>query len=234
MTVRHVFLDFFGTLVDYSPSRAPSRFSRTQRAMEGLGYGGPESAASALWTTAFNELDSATAQSMLEYSMDVVATRVLTEVFGYPPDVDAVDACAGAYLADWEQGVVVIPGMAAALETLSGHCVLTVVSNTHSAAMVRRQLERIGATASVSNLVTSVDVGYRKPHPAIYEEALRKAGATVDDVVFVGDTITADYLAPRALGMRSYLISSSPVDGVPGENCIDSVLALPAVLGLPA
>jgi putative hydrolase of the HAD superfamily len=72
------------------------------------------------------------------------------------------------------------------------------------------QLEHLLAVAAVrpyfDSLLSSEAAGACKPHRAIFEEALRRAGCAPQEALFVGDTIDQDIAGANAMGMRSVLI----------------------------
>jgi putative hydrolase of the HAD superfamily len=72
------------------------------------------------------------------------------------------------------------------------------------------QLEHLLAVAGLrpcfDSLLSSEAAGACKPHPAIFEEALRRAGCAPDEALFVGDTLAQDIAGANAVGMRSVLI----------------------------
>jgi putative hydrolase of the HAD superfamily len=51
-------------------------------------------------------------------------------------------------------------------------------------------------------VVVSGAVNKRKPHPEIFEGALKMLGVFASEAVFVGDTIDADVEGPKAVGMK--------------------------------
>ncbi len=53
--------------------------------------------------------------------------------------------------------------------------------------------------------VSAADVGYLKPHPAIFEHALKKTGTTPEQTVFVGDDPEADIIGAQRMGMKAVL-----------------------------
>ena len=53
--------------------------------------------------------------------------------------------------------------------------------------------------------VSSCELGFRKPHSAIYEAALQGLAVSAEETVFVGDRLDADVEGPAALGMRTVL-----------------------------
>jgi putative hydrolase of the HAD superfamily len=64
-----------------------------------------------------------------------------------------------------------------------------------------------GLLASIDVLVTSAQIGYRKPHPRIYQATLDQAGFSAVDAVFVGDSLRTDALGPQRAGIRSVLLA---------------------------
>jgi putative hydrolase of the HAD superfamily len=89
----------------------------------------------------------------------------------------------------------------------------------------------MGVDHLITDVITSVEIGWRKPHEAIYREALERVGATATQSVFVGDTLDADHTGPRALGMQALLID--PAGGQPIEpgDRLERILDLPQALG---
>lgn len=68
--------------------------------------------------------------------------------------------------------------------------------------------------------ISSFDHGYMKPHPSIFESALRRVDARPDEAVMVGDSVAHDIDGATRLGMRAVLVARSghaptPPDGVP-------------------
>jgi putative hydrolase of the HAD superfamily len=69
----------------------------------------------------------------------------------------------------------------------------------------RRDLKRFGLEPYIDFAIFSSSFGYRKPHPAIYEEATRQMGIEKSRLVFVGDRYIEDYAGPRESGLHAIL-----------------------------
>ena len=66
--------------------------------------------------------------------------------------------------------------------------------------------------------ISSSDHGFMKPHPSIFEEALRRAGAQANESVMVGDSVPHDIAGALRLGMRGVLVERSGLSkGQPPE-----------------
>ncbi|HLQ61065.1 MAG TPA: HAD family hydrolase [Candidatus Acidoferrales bacterium] len=70
-----------------------------------------------------------------------------------------------------------------------------------------RLLEELGVARYLDGLVSSVDTGFRKPHPAIFEAALKAANAAPDRCVMVGDNERKDIRPAVAFGMRAIRVA---------------------------
>jgi putative hydrolase of the HAD superfamily len=83
----------------------------------------------------------------------------------------------------------------------------------------------------VDAMVGSKGHGRIKPHPSIFLAALEALGVEPGETAMVGDSYEDDIEGARALGIRAILLDR---DGLrPGaEDRIDTLLALPAALGL--
>lgn len=82
--------------------------------------------------------------------------------------------------------------------------------------------------------LSSLEHGYLKPHPSIFESALRAAAVTPEEAVMVGDSLSHDIEGARRLGMHGVLVARAPAAapaGCPaGVSVIQSLRQLPALL----
>jgi len=86
-----------------------------------------------------------------------------------------------------------------------------VLSNTsYRGIVVKGLLEDVGFDHLIDAVVSSADVGYRKPHDNAYQAAIDSLGMKRSDCFFAGDSEDKDFLGPRRFGMRgSFLIDPS-------------------------
>ena len=69
--------------------------------------------------------------------------------------------------------------------------------------LLHRDLARLGMAQRLDVAVFSSEVGWRKPHPAIFERALDRIGAEPRKTLFVGDTLATDIAGAAVIGMRT-------------------------------
>jgi putative hydrolase of the HAD superfamily len=81
---------------------------------------------------------------------------------------------------------------------------LAIVSNAFDPGwLLQRDLEQLGLADRIDLAVFSSEVGKRKPHPEIFEVALRKLGVRPADALFVGDRLYEDVRGAGELGMTT-------------------------------
>jgi HAD superfamily hydrolase (TIGR01509 family) len=81
----------------------------------------------------------------------------------------------------------------------------------------------LGMADHVDAIVTSVDAGHLKPHPAVFEMAMRAGGARPERCVVIGNKESNDIEPALALGMRAILVH--PDDPVPQSSRAHAVAA---------
>lgn len=222
-----VLLDFFGTLVDYSPSRVEQGYERSHQLLlrYGLELGYAEFLAR--WSDISAAFDAVSDLDDQEFSMHQLGAAFLADVLGHSPADHEVDELVTTYLAEWNTGVTPIAGVAEVLAHLAHDHRLAVVTNTHHPSLVPDHLDALGVSPHIEVVITSVEVGWRKPHPTIYRAALEAMQADLTTSTFVGDTRIPDYDGPRAMGMHALLIDPGRNHDVPEAHRLDSVLDLP-------
>jgi putative hydrolase of the HAD superfamily len=221
----HLLFDFFGTLVEYSPSRTAQGYARTHALLRDarcpLDYEGFLT----LWSTVSAGFDERAARDQREFSMHELGAEFLERAIGAAPDA-LVHRLVGSYLAEWNQGVRYIAGLRAMLQRLAASYTLAIVTNTHDRDLVPDHLQRMGVADLFALVVTSVEHGRRKPAAEIFHHTVDALEATSESCLFVGDDYEADYRGARAAGMGALLVDPEDRSPVGTEERLGSVLDL--------
>lgn len=69
--------------------------------------------------------------------------------------------------------------------------------------LLHRDLEQMGVAERLDVALFSSEVGWRKPHPAMFERALAELGVEPGRALFVGDSLVNDVGGAAAVGMRT-------------------------------
>jgi hypothetical protein len=115
------------------------------------------------------EFDRSAESSLREFSMDELGAAFLGRALGRAPERGLVEAFVATYIAEWNGGVHYLDGLGELLERLSRRFTLSIVTNTHPPDLVPDHLQRRGVAKHFHSVVTSVELGLRKPHPGIFE-----------------------------------------------------------------
>ena len=103
------------------------------------------------------------------------------------------------------------------------------ISNSHRClAAFQSHFELEGLIAAA---VSSSEHGYMKPHPSIFDAALRLVGVDAADAVMVGDSLTHDIDGALQVGMRGVLVRRSGDRG-PGRAAVSIHAPVPVIRSL--
>ena len=159
------------------------------------------------------------------------ARRVLEQMGGDGP---GLETCAREIYDEWAacQHFSLYYDVQPALEQLHAAGLrIGLISNTHRClASFQSHFE---LEPYITAALSSSDHGYMKPHPSIFEAALRLLDAQPTESVMVGDSLNHDIRGARQVGMNGVLIErsaesdSDPLEGVP---VIRTLAELPGML----
>lgn len=126
---------------------------------------------------------------------------------------------------NWDQ----IPeGTRAQLERIGERYRIGVISNADG--RIEDVLRRCGIADCFLSITDSGLVGYEKPHPEIFRQALESLKAKPDESLYVGDVYSVDYLGATGAGMRAVLMDASGAYADKGVARVESLEELQRAL----
>ena len=140
----HVLFDFFGTLVEYSPSRTEQGYEQTHALLRRVGAEISYDEFLVAWSETSAGFDRRADADDREFSMTEASTEFLDVVLGRTPTGDEVNAFVGCYVGEWNKGVTYRPEVVVCLDELAADYRLAVVSNTHQPGLVPGHLAAMG------------------------------------------------------------------------------------------
>jgi putative hydrolase of the HAD superfamily len=123
--------------------------------------------------------------------------------------------------ANWDQ---ILPGTREALERLRKQYAIAVISNADG--RIDAVLRRCGIVDCFQSITDSGNIGYEKPHPAIFEAALREMKADAAHSLYVGDIYSVDYMGARQVGMQAVLFDVAGAYRERGVPRVESLVHL--------
>ena len=146
---------------------------------------------------------------------DLNRTRFLKPLEHYGiHDVELADHLSEDYVY-WSPRIVrLVPGTMELLDYLKPKYHLHLITNGFQEVQ-HTKLSGSGLEPYFETLTVSEEVGVKKPNPEIFLYALKKAGATADESLMIGDEMAVDIDGARAAGMDQLLLNASgqPVHG---------------------
>jgi putative hydrolase of the HAD superfamily len=126
------------------------------------------------------------------------------ESLGYdvPPDDPRISAAVDAYFSAFFDYGRLIPGTLEMLTAVQGKYRLGLLSNFTHAPAAMRLLDLMGLAPFFSTVVISGAVGYRKPHPLVFERLVEGLGVQPGRVLFIGDDPEPDIQGAAQAGLQ--------------------------------
>ena len=102
---------------------------------------------------------------------------------------------------NWDQ---ILPGTREALDRIGQEYAISVISNSDG--KIDGVLQGCGIADCFQSITDSGNVGHEKPHPAIFEAALREMKAEPAGSLYVGDVYSIDYVGASKAGMQAVVL----------------------------
>lgn len=164
-------------------------------------------------------------QHLYDAGIFIKYTRRIIEAMGGRGS--RIDACAREIYDEWAacRHFSLYDDVTPALRELAARGVKAgLISNSHRClASFQEHFELQGLIAGA---VSSSEHGYLKPHPSIFEAALKLLRVEASDSVMVGDSLSHDIEGARRAGMRGILVQRSAA-GATVRSC-----GVPVIRGL--
>lgn len=114
--------------------------------------------------------------------------------------------------------------------SLAGRYRLGIITNFDHAPTVREVLVRDGLDPHFHTVIISAEMGWRKPHRALFEAATTRMEVAADEAVFVGDNFALDVLGARDAGLDAIWYRRGPERARQGHRAIADLAELPRLL----
>lgn len=118
-------------------------------------------------------------------------------------EVDHNTACNAAeiYRNAYQKVVRKVSGAEQLLKTFKKSYKIGIVTNNLIEEQVQK-LKNLGLDGYVDSLVTSEEIGHTKPHPLIFETAMKRLGVTPAETIMIGDSWEHDIAGAFKLGIK--------------------------------
>jgi HAD superfamily hydrolase (TIGR01662 family) len=165
--------------------------------------------------------------------------RATLEALKLDPNGLDVGRALAAFFAPSETLWTPMPGVYAMLDSLRDSGLkLAIVSNAADNANVQRMIDNANLRNYFDPIVVSAAAGIRKPNPHIFDPVLAAWGFAPAEIAMIGDTLGADVLGAKHVGMKSVWVTmeaDTPAniahkDTILPDAVADSLEKLPSIL----
>jgi putative hydrolase of the HAD superfamily len=236
MGIRAIFFDIGDTLWHAAAAPPAAEFrrlaaERAAPALRRLGVEGADAglAARTAWDALEAAMQQARASDLREPDYGEVC-RVALESAGVRLNRDAAAEFLDAiYVSGLEGGKAAYADAVGVLRSLRerGFLLGTLTNRAFGGERFRSDLREAGLDAGWDVHVVSVEAGYLKPHPAIFERALEQAGVPAAEALMVGNSLAEDIAGAQRAGMLAAWRRSRPdAEGVVPDFVFDELSEL--------
>jgi HAD superfamily hydrolase (TIGR01549 family) len=142
--------------------------------------------------------------------------RTLTQKAFLRREIEAdVEAILDLYEAEEDKLIKAFDDTHTVLTRLKQRYPLGIITNGPSK-MQREKIIRLDLEPYFSHIVVDTEVGYAKPHPVIFAHAAKAMGISPENLLFVGNSLTADIAGANGAGWTSVWVNTYGADC--GEN----------------
>jgi len=233
-----VIFDFIGTLAEVQDHSIEEFVKKTYESLVDDGFQIDRKRFMEVFYQTYQKYRLVRYQKLVEVSNSVWIAETLNQLgFAAEPEDGAVRKAVNISFQGYFQSLKARHCASRTLKRLSGGYALALVSNFTYAPVIYAGVRKLRFSFYFNSILVSDDVGWRKPHPRIFEEALKRLGKSVEQAVFVGDNPIEDIQGAKAIGMKAIFIPSQffTIEDAekapqPPDLIINSLCELPRVL----
>ena len=201
--IRAVAFDLFNTLITVD---MPSRYSSIDRMLDSLKAQGVAVHADdfmPVYRDVVREFVSEAERSGVETHNSLWLSTALQRMgIDVAPQDARVSEAVEAYFSAFVDNARPLPGTAEILAALKPRYRLGLLSNLTHGPAARRILDHLKLSSYFEVLLVSGDLGYRKPHPQIFQRLIDALEVPPASILFVGDDPRTDVQGSLLAGMR--------------------------------
>lgn len=118
-----------------------------------------------------------------------------------PPEDERIGEAVDEYFSAFYERVNLIPDALETLKMLKKKYSLGLLSNFTHAPAAREILSRTGLASCFETILISGELGYRKPHPIVFDELSKGLGIKKGEIIFTGDDPDPDIHGASKAGL---------------------------------
>ena len=201
--IKAVGFDLFNTLITVEPHALDEAESRMIHSMRQSGFSlDQEQFKQAYREAALRFVKEAQKEGRETHNRFWISAALQNHGNSIPPDDPRIAAAVDAYFSAFPQYCQLIPGTREMLGTLKDSYRLGLLSNfTHAPAAIKI-IDGVGLTSFFNVMLISGALGFRKPHPFVFQRLIEQLGVEKNEVLYVGDDPEPDITGAQRAGIN--------------------------------
>jgi putative hydrolase of the HAD superfamily len=207
--IRAIIFDFIGTLADVKNYSLEASKMKLYRAIANAGFDVDAEKFLEAYSHAHEKYRAVRYQELVEVTNSIWISDALNKLgFETNPEDAHMKTAVNVFFQDYLNSLARRPCTKKLLNKASTEYKVGLVSNFTYAPVIYAGLRKLDLNRFFEAVLVSEDVGWRKPHKKIFQEALIRLGATAQETVYVGDSPLEDIKGAKALGMKAVFVPS--------------------------
>jgi putative hydrolase of the HAD superfamily len=137
-----------------------------------------------------------------------VAEALCSLGYRVTPEDESIKAALNVFFQDFIDTLELREGAKQLLAQTAAQTKVGLISNFTHAPVIHKSLRKVGIHPYFNAIVVSEEVGWRKPSPHIFEDALARLQIKADEAVFVGDSPIEDIKGAKDAGFKTVFVPS--------------------------
>jgi HAD superfamily hydrolase (TIGR01549 family) len=209
VTCKAIILDYIGTLVEPHNYSLKTSKTKMHKALCQAGLTTNTEEFMRAYATAHEKYRVVRYEKLREVTNAIWVSEALCNVGCEVTFEDSrLKAALNVFFQDFIDSFKLRPHAKKLMKIASSNCKVGLVSNFTYAPAIYASLRKLGINQFFRAVLISESVGWRKPHRAIFDEALRKLQVKAEETVFIGDSPIEDICGAKAAGMRTIFVAS--------------------------
>jgi putative hydrolase of the HAD superfamily len=214
--IRAIGFDLFNTLITAEPGGVERAMARILRNLREAGFPLEEETFKTAYREAAVRFVKTARREGRETHNRFWISAALTEL-GFPlaPEDPRIAFAVEAYFSAFYDFCRLIPGTLEMLGELRDRFPLGLLSNFTHAPAARGLMEHLGLADYFEVILISGDLGYRKPHPLVFQQLVEALDRPREQILFIGDDLEPDIQGAREAGLRPVWMTYVRDSGTP-------------------
>ena len=201
--IRAIGFDLFNTLITAEPQTLTEAIARLIRSLRQNGFSIEEEPFKKAYRKMALEFIERARRDGRETHNSIWISAALEDGGNpVPPDDARIAEAVEHYFSAFYDNCRLIPGTGAMLGELKTRYPLGMLSNFTHGPAAREILKRTGLNPYFKTILISGELGYRKPHPLVFQRLVEQLGAGKDHMLYIGDDFEPDIHGAQRAGLQ--------------------------------